>query len=47
MALYGAGLVFVGGMIGGRYVMGKINAVQEEEDNAPKVVFVLGGPGSG
>ena len=44
MALvYGAGAIFIGGMIGGRWVLNRINEVQEAEGNAPKVVFVLGG----
>jgi UMP-CMP kinase len=43
----GAAVVFVGGMVGAKVVLNKINASQAEEDNAPKVIFVLGGPGSG
>ena len=27
----GAGVIFVGGMLGGKYMLGKINDVQEEE----------------
>lgn len=40
-------MVFVGGMVGARFVLGKINDAQEADDAAPKVIFVLGGPGSG
>jgi UMP-CMP kinase len=34
-------------MVGAKYVLNKINAAQEGEEGAPKVIFVLGGPGSG
>lgn len=37
----------VGGVITGRYVMNKIESVQNEAEQRPRVVFVLGGPGSG
>jgi UMP-CMP kinase len=47
MAVYGAGLIFVAGILGGRYVLRHIAEVQEAQDNAARVVFVLGGPGSG
>jgi len=43
----GAAFVFVGGMLGGQVVLNRINTVQEDEEKKPRVVFVLGGPGSG
>jgi UMP-CMP kinase family protein len=47
MALYGAGLVLAAGLLGGRYVLKQIQEVQEAQELAPRVVFILGGPGSG